>query len=691
MKSRELIYFFLVLLLFGVGIIIAGDGIQLQYKPTERAYYLTAAQASFVRPGLKLEIQKVNISAPNVSVTFKVSDDQAQPLDRLGIQTPGPIATQFILARIKPSDTQYSNYFTRSFANAVTGAAMQLPATDTTGTYTDLGNGVYQYTFGNKLPANFESDSTHTLGIQASRDLTAFDMGKFVANSTLDFVPSGAPVTQVRDIVRIENCNQCHDPLALHGGNRRDTKLCVLCHQPQNTDPPTNNSLDFKVYIHKIHMGANLPSVSGQPLSMLGTSGSTLATPVATGATQNPRPGGSVAPGTPYVLGSTNYSTVVWPQDVRNCTTCHQKGAQSDNWKNNPSRAACGSCHDNINFATGDGHPGGTQLDDTRCTICHKADTGLEFDLSVAGVHTIPTSSKQLKGLTVRILGVANTNPGNNPTVSFTVTDNAGNPVDISKLDSFGLTIAGPTSDYTWYQGPEDARKAAPGPTAYNYTFQAALPSGASGTYAVAAQGYRVVTMPGSLLRQNFSLRESFFNPVFYFGTAGSSVVPRRKVVDVNNCNVCHKQLALHGGARRNTEYCVMCHNPNTADPAGQTVNFRTHVHRIHTGTDLENDWTISGNNYNGVRFPGDRRDCAKCHVNNSNMLPLPDGLADAPTPLLQYSPMKPTAQACLGCHDGDDAAAHAFQMTAPFGESCTVCHGEGADFAVSKVHARNP
>ena len=135
-----------------------------------------------------------------------------------------------------------------------------------------------------------------------------------------------------------------------------------------------------------------------------------------------------------------------------------------------------------------------------------------------------------------------------------------------------------------------------------------------------------------------------------------------------------------------------MCHNPTSADTQTppQTVNFRTHIHRIHTGVDLENDWTINGtNNFNGVEFPGDRRDCAKCHVNNSNLLPLPDGLADTKTPRLFYSPLKPAASACLGCHDGEDAAAHTYVMTAPFGESCPVCHEEGADFAVSKVHAR--
>jgi OmcA/MtrC family decaheme c-type cytochrome len=710
-KGRKLIYALSGLILLGVGITIAGDGIQPEYKPTEKAYYLSATQASFVRPGLKVEIQKVELSPlPNVNVTFRLSDDQDQPLDRLGIQTPGVIATQFILARIKPGDIQYSNYFSRSFTNAVTGAVMQLPATDTTGAYTDLGNGVYRYTFGNKLPANIESDSTHTLGIQAARDLTAFDMGKFVANTTFNFVPSGAPVTQVRDVVRIENCNQCHDPLALHGGNRIDTKLCILCHQPQNTDPPTNNSLDFKVYIHKIHMGANLPSVSGKPLNMLGTSGSPVTSnpPIATGATQSPLAAGATAPGTPFILGSTDYSQVIWPQDVRNCTTCHQKGSQSDNWKTNPNRAACGSCHDNINFATGDNHPGGVQLDDTRCTICHKADTGLEFDLSVAGVHTMPWKSKQLKGLKVAITGVTNANPASNPAVSFTVTDNSGNPVALSTLARLYFTISGPTSDYayllpaTGFQGvfgnlpgnnpwQENALTATAGPTGYTYTFTGALPSDASGTWAIGAEAYRTVTIRGSLVGQSLNVRESIFNPVSYFSVDGSTVVPRRTVVAVSNCNACHETLAHHGNARKNTQYCVLCHNPNHVDNGTppSTVNFRTMIMGIHMSRLLDNTYTINTTNYNGLRFPGDQRDCAKCHVDTTYTVPLPDGLIPTIDPTFFFSPLLPTASACLGCHNGADAAAHAFQMTAPFGESCPVCHEEGADFAVTKVHAR--
>jgi len=44
-------------------------------------------------------------------------------------------------------------------------------------------------------------------------------------------------------------------------------------------------------------------------------------------------------------------------------------------------------------------------------------------------------------------------------------------------------------------------------------------------------------------------------------------VVARRTVVDIANCDKCHDQLSLHGGARTDQpQLCVMCHNPNATD-----------------------------------------------------------------------------------------------------------------------------
>ncbi|OFV91924.1 MAG: hypothetical protein A3H28_08530 [Acidobacteria bacterium RIFCSPLOWO2_02_FULL_61_28] len=695
MKRRKIVYAFLALLLVGVGITTAGDGLKPKYQDSEKASYLSEADLEWIEPGLKLEIRDVGFSPPNVIVTFRISEDRNRGLDRLGIETTGAVSTSFQLARIKPGDTQYTAYTVRTRTSRITGEAVVQATSDSGGTYTSLGDGVYRYTLGTRLPADFEVDATHTVGMFAVRDLTSFGLSSYVANATVDFVPSGKPVTQVRDVVRTEACNQCHDPLAVHtSGARRTTQLCILCHQPQTTDDITGNPVDFKVMVHKIHMGANLPSVSGRALNILGTSGSGTGT-TATGSTQAPIPEGARIAGKPYGIEDEDFSTVVWPQDVRNCTTCHQGGTQSDNWKNNPSRVACGSCHDNVNFDTGEKHPGGVQIDDSKCTICHPADTGLEFDLSVAGSHTIPTNSKRLAGLKLEITGVTNTNPGDKPTVSFKVSNTKGDPVDATKLTALGFLLAGPTEDYTFSSlnasglpATENALATTRATTTgFTYTFSTALPADAKGTYTVGGQSYRLLTIPGSLLGQSFSVRESSNNPLFYFGVGGAKTTPRRAVVDVKKCNGCHNTLKLHGGTRTNTDYCVMCHRPKAVDD-GLPINFRTHIHRIHTGEELKNEWTV-GRNYNGLRFPGDRRNCASCHVNNSNQLPLPEGMANTDSPGLFYTPLGPAASACLGCHDSKDAAAHAFQMTAPFGESCAACHGEGRDFAVSKVHAR--
>ena len=126
-----------------------------------------------------------------------------------------------------------------------------------------------------------------------------------------------------------------------------------------------------------------------------------------------------------------------------------------------------------------------------------------------------------------------------------------------------------------------------------------------------------------------------------------------------------------------------------------EAIDFKRHIHRIHTGREPHAGLHVigtsgSGTNFNDLRFPGDRRDCLTCHVPGANQVPEdpPPGLLPTNTLRDWYAPQQHFAAACLGCHDTKPAAAHAYVMTAPFGESCAACHGPDAEFAVDKVHA---
>src|SRR3990172_6749812 len=141
MIRRSVLYSFVLLLLVGVGITIAGDDAQRKYLSSEKEFYLTEAELAWLRPGLNLRIQNVEISGSTVTATFRISDDQDQPLDRLGIETPGTVSTSFLLARIKPGETQYSNYVVRNVSSTISGQSATQASTDSGGSYTSLGNG----------------------------------------------------------------------------------------------------------------------------------------------------------------------------------------------------------------------------------------------------------------------------------------------------------------------------------------------------------------------------------------------------------------------------------------------------------------------------------------------------------------------------------------------------------------------
>jgi len=74
---------------------------------------------------------------------------------------------------------------------------------------------------------------------------------KYVVNTAADFLPAGGTVSTLRDIVTTKGCNGCHNPLKKHDGERREVRICLICHTPAATDTVTGNALDFPVMVHR--------------------------------------------------------------------------------------------------------------------------------------------------------------------------------------------------------------------------------------------------------------------------------------------------------------------------------------------------------------------------------------------------------------------------------------------------------
>jgi len=646
------------------------------YTPQQKEYWLSADEFGYVRPGVNITVNSITQVGPGSHpvVDITMTDDLGQPLDRQGKITPGVVEAEFIIARYNPDSRDYTNYTSIAFGPG----APPTPLHDVGGTWQDIDLGHSVYTFGLAMPASLQVTDTQTLGIYASRSLKDIIGKDYDAPSVIQsFRPDGGTVGPSFDALDISACNTCHNPLSMHGQFGppiQDVKLCVMCHTPDFPLTSTGQSLNFKVFIHKLHAGANLPSVQA---------------------------------GTPYVISpGTDFSTVVFPQDIRNCATCHTTPAGTGTtWYTYPGRAACQSCHDNVDFATGANHPAGPQADDSRCASCHQPQ-GVEYDASIMGAHTIEYKSTQLHGLTMEILSVSNSAPGQAPVVVYQVKDKNGISLDPRPFDTLRFTMSGPSTDY----GIKPISESAQATTTWDgtkatYAFQTPIPADATGTWAMTCDvEWAVVLHRGDGQPDITDFTESPLNPVYYMAVTDPQPVPRRVVVDLANCNTCHDRLALHGGQRLNTQGCVICHNAVNDDshrrPADQnppeSISMQRLIHRIHTGENLVQDYTVYGfggskHTFNDVLFPGDRRDCAKCHAADTQQVSAnpPAGLLPTTTLRDWYTPMQHYAAACLGCHDSKPAAAHAFTMTAPFGEACASCHGVDAEFAVDKVHAR--
>lgn len=200
-------------------------------------------------------------------------------------------------------------------------------------------------------------------------------------------------------------------------------------------------------------------------------------------------------------------------------------------------------------------------------------------------------------------------------------------------------------------------------------------------------------------------------NPTFDFVPAGGTVQPYR-VAKTADCNECHDLLVAHG-ARFEIDYCVTCHNPFSFDAnSGNTVDMPVMVHKIHMGRELpsvigaddvlgtadDGRYVIWGfrnseHDYSDVGYPQDVRYCTKCHQQGEA------------TPQGNNWRTEPTIANCGSCHDDvifnptvqgipDPAPAFMHQHPAAFpvtDAQCAACHpAEGAGAGGSVTSAHN-
>lgn len=707
----------------GCGSSGGGGGTKPTFTPTPTP---TPPPVTPAGPGLRSEILSAAVAADpagQVSVEFTVTDDAGNPITATLGQ-----ATSDQQARVRLTMAQLERYsgggeLGTIFFRYVNNINATRPTYDRNGTLTpvDPATGTYQYTFATALPADYDRSLTYTIGIQVDR---TFDGQLLGANPVYSFVPAGGTPEVWQDTLTAE-CNTCHQPLILHG-NRREVHLCKLCHTEAAVDEK-GTSVDFRNMIHMIHAGKELPSVVLGP------------------------------PGSAYEIYSSFQKQYVvfaekeadgkvigvgFPRHLEECLPCHAEGPTANFYREKPAAAACATCHDNVNPSDkttaagppGTNHPPGG-FSDGQCAACHTATQTQEFDLSVPGSHVVPARSTALKGLNIDITELADHDAGQAPTVSFRVTDNAGNPMrDLSVLGRLGFAMSGPTTDYTEVVTATAVGSGAsgtlvgPDPSGlFEYTLPTPVPTLATGSWAIGAEARQVVQ-----LTETKSATEAAENPVVAFSVDGSPVEPHRVIVETENCARCHgqfsKDFSVHGNLRNQIQYCDICHNPTQSDAsrrsldpaavaAGEvnaSINSRVLFHSLHRGEDLQQQpYLVYGRgpapknytiyDFGEIRYPGDLRLCDTCHVGDSQLLPPYPGTA-LPTLRTMLDPktgdvipavppeVQPITSVCIACHDSDAAIAHAEAQTAPDGtESCEVCHAEGRPFAVSIVHAVAP
>ncbi len=397
---------------------------------------LTAADRADLDPATVITAVSIGIDGRPV-VGFKVNDRHGNGVKGLVAQATTVRLGILKLAAPGVNGSANETWVSYDADSAASTSSYETPTT-AGAVMTDNGDGTYAFKFAKDITAGATAGTTYEPTRIHRVVALIYTSGNPYApmNAVFDFVPATGEVKPVNDQETVDGaaCLQCHGAFrakagqstGFHGGSRYLVSVCVLCHNDQsrfisisgnNKDDSAIDSsgvwtgnlvklngestFNLPVFIHKIHMGEELTLKvfihkihMGEELTLKGGTYRAVAKPW----------------------------EVTYPQDVRNCAKCHKTNGRSTNWKDVPSRRACGACHDGITF-TGQplnartGHF--VQIDNditgapgsTGCNGCHPAAT-------IAGYHTPVAAPNIDSSYANTTSGNANTNAGWLPAVN---------------------------------------------------------------------------------------------------------------------------------------------------------------------------------------------------------------------------------------------------------------------------------
>ncbi len=622
---------------------------------------------------LNVDVTATDVRGVNTIVEFTVTDEHGTPATNI-FDTDGRLILGQLAPGFDPSDptterdpSQWLRIVSEGF---------------TSGNFVHLSAGAYRYT------AVFDPTTVPIVGgetLRAGIQLSASDIP--AVNAWCDFDadmidpndcvgPTNTGIT--RDIIHTPTCNGCHGvtaetQLSFHGGGRTELEYCVLCHNPDR-----NPSTGMTTLTHKIHYGSEL--------------------------TQDDK-----------------WEDVNFPRDIDNCTSCHESGPKdADNWKTQPNREACGSCHDDVDFDTGVGHGiGGQQLHNLLCANCHPPDGAVSSFLKpISTVH--PGLAREQEGALYRGSGngfaieLANyERTAKTLTIQFSVTRD-GQKMDLladaewSNGGKLMIDLGWSSEDYT-NAGSKTPSPAQPmrfsaldiGNTVtdlQNGSYETVIDVSTFGfgSMTIGLEGYPRADLQGTGAYSSVPVQSAFMTVSV---EQRAPAVPHRQIIDMDLCNLCHDSggagLTMHGTNRAGEmQVCALCHNPKATDiaqrpadpnqtPDGkreESIDMKRMIHQIHMGGDLEEPVVIYGHNntaheYEAVTFLGNMENCLTCHVAGTysaddawRTLPTTiDSGADA-TITSDDLNISPGTSVCSSCHDTDRAKEHMVDYGGTFG-----------------------